>query len=115
MLATLVGLSCVEIKRSFKMSEWVSVGTKKTARKRPVAKRRPLPLPPDATQLDEVVYAFLVKSFPEPRLSEDILADLIKSGFDAKIEDVWAVLDSGVLSSICDETRPGRLFVLKAK
>ena len=100
------------------MNEWVSVGgtAAKKPRKRPVAKRRPVPLPRDATQVEELAYTFLAKSYPEPRSSEDVLADLVKQGHvDVTIEDVWSMLDVGVLSAIRVEVRPGRMYVLKAE
>jgi hypothetical protein len=78
---------------------WSTTSKPKKPRKKPVAKRTPVPKPEGLTPLEEAVYNYLVRRYPTPANCEDILAG-VRLEEELKIKQIWDVMDEGPISKI---------------
>jgi hypothetical protein len=84
---------------------WSTTTKEKKPRKKPVAKRIPVPKPEEElTPLQIAVYHYLVKQYPRAVNCEDIMAGVIRSSEidekDVTIKAVWDVMDDGAIHRI---------------
>lgn len=81
---------------------WSSTSKPKKPRKKPVAKRTPVPIPAKSklTPLQEAVYNYLVRRYPTPASCEDIMVG-VRIDKEVKIKEVWDVMDEGPISKNC--------------
>lgn len=85
---------------------WVTqTKRKQKPRKKPVLTKRTV-VKPDSkaklTDLEEEVYKFLVKCYPTSVSCEDIMVG-VRMDTKVEIENVWKVMDKGVISELVDE------------
>lgn len=100
------------------MSGWVVVGQKpanKKPRKKPIAKRTPLPLPDTASLTQVLIYRHLVKIYPQQVTCEDLFEQLLRDGNvdNVKLDLIWSAIDSEPLNEIV--TRNGNRYNVKAE
>jgi hypothetical protein len=87
---------------------WSTTTKPKKPKKKPVAKRTPVPVPaPDdgpLTPLQKAVYNYLVRVYPTPVNCEDILAGVRVEG-EVKIKQIWDIMDQGPIAKIVQSPR----------